>query len=102
MKYAIGDRADLVVVAQSFGGFTAPLVCHRLPVDLLVLVAGMVPRPGEPPDDWWADTATFGAPHMLDLVARVANHAMKAAWYHKWLVHRRFRPEEAAGRITTT
>jgi hypothetical protein len=42
---------------------------------------------------------TFGAPHVLDLVARVANHAMKAAWYHKWLVHRRFRPEEAAGRI---
>ena len=33
------------------------------------------------------------------LVARVANHAMKAAWYDKWLVHRRFRPEEAAGRI---
>ena len=52
MKYAIGDRADLVVVAQSFGGFTAPLVCHRLPVDLLVLVAGMVPRPAESPDDW--------------------------------------------------
>ena len=51
---AIGDRADLVVVAQSFGGFTAPLVCDRLPVDLLVLVAGMVPRPGEPPGDWWA------------------------------------------------
>jgi hypothetical protein len=49
---AIGDRADLVVVAQSFGGFTAPLVCDRLSVDLLVLVAGMVPRPG----DWWADT----------------------------------------------
>jgi hypothetical protein len=42
---------------------------------------------------------TFGAPHVLDLVARVANHAMKAAWYQKWLVHRRLRPEEAAGRI---
>ena len=25
---AIGDRTDLVVVAQSFGGFTAPLVCE--------------------------------------------------------------------------
>ena len=24
---------------------------------------------------------------------------MKAAWYHKWLVHRRLRPEETAGRI---
>jgi alpha-beta hydrolase superfamily lysophospholipase len=25
---AIGDRTDLVVVAQSLGGFTAPLVCE--------------------------------------------------------------------------
>ncbi len=56
MVDAIGDRTDLVVVAQSFGGFTAPLVCDRLPVDLLVLVAGMVPRPGQPPGDWWANT----------------------------------------------
>ena len=53
---AIGDRTDLVVVAQSFGGFTAPLVCDRVPVDLLVLLAGMVPLPGEPPDGWWANT----------------------------------------------
>lgn len=53
---AVGDRTDLVVVAQSFGGFTAPLVCDRLAVDLLVLLAGMVPVPGEPPGAWWANT----------------------------------------------
>jgi pimeloyl-ACP methyl ester carboxylesterase len=52
----IGARTDLVVVAQSFGGFTAPLVCQRVPVDLLVLLAGMIPVPGEPPGDWWANT----------------------------------------------
>ncbi|HEV2895691.1 MAG TPA: alpha/beta fold hydrolase, partial [Actinomycetota bacterium] len=43
-------------MAQSFGGFTAPLVCDRLPVDLLVLLAGLAPLPGEPPGDWWANT----------------------------------------------
>jgi pimeloyl-ACP methyl ester carboxylesterase len=53
---AIGDRRDLVVVAQSAGAFTAPLVCERVSVDLLVLLAGMVPLPGEPPEDWWANT----------------------------------------------
>lgn len=37
----------LVVVAQSLGGFSAPLVCARLPVDRLVLVNAMVPVPGE-------------------------------------------------------
>ena len=53
---AVGDRTDLVVVAQSFGGFTAQLVCDRVPADLLVLLAGMVPAPGEAPDDWSANT----------------------------------------------
>jgi pimeloyl-ACP methyl ester carboxylesterase len=28
---AVGDRSDLVVVGHSLGGFTAPLVCARLP-----------------------------------------------------------------------
>jgi len=53
---AIGDRKDLVVVGQSFGAFTAPLVADRLPVDMLVLLAGMVPAPGECPGDWWENT----------------------------------------------
>jgi pimeloyl-ACP methyl ester carboxylesterase len=56
---AIGRRArtdDLVVVAQSMGGFTAPLVCERLPVRLMVLVAAMVPMPGETGGDWWINT----------------------------------------------
>ncbi|WP_214368730.1 alpha/beta fold hydrolase [Pseudonocardia sp. H11422] len=52
----IGDRTDLVLVAHSLGGFTAPLVCARVPVDLLVMLQAMVPAPGEPPGDWWADT----------------------------------------------
>jgi pimeloyl-ACP methyl ester carboxylesterase len=53
---AIGLRDDLIVVGQSLGGFTAPLVCDRVPVDLLILVAAMVPVPGETPGDWWANT----------------------------------------------
>lgn len=54
---AIGDRRrDLVVVAQSMGAFTAPLVCERAPVDLLVLVAAMIPTPGESAGEWWDNT----------------------------------------------
>jgi pimeloyl-ACP methyl ester carboxylesterase len=59
---AIGDRGDLVVVAHSLGGFTAPLVCVRVPVDLLVLVAGMVPAPGERGEDWWTNTGYVTPP----------------------------------------
>jgi pimeloyl-ACP methyl ester carboxylesterase len=53
---AIGERRELVVVAHSLGGFTAPLVCARIPVELLVLVAGMVPSPGEKAGEWWTNT----------------------------------------------
>src|SRR5919197_6327580 len=53
---AIAGRTDLVVVAQSFGGFTAPLVCERVPVNLLVLLAPMIPAPEEAPADYWRNT----------------------------------------------
>jgi pimeloyl-ACP methyl ester carboxylesterase len=53
---AIGERTELVVVGQSYGGFTAPLVAARLPVELLVLLAAMIPSPGETPEDWWSNT----------------------------------------------
>jgi hypothetical protein len=53
---AVGDRGDVVVVAQSFGGFTAPLVADRLPVAAIVLVTAMVPAPGEKAEDWFANT----------------------------------------------
>lgn len=63
---AIGDRTELVVVAQSFGAFTAPLVCERVPVDLMVLVAGMVPLPGEKGEDWFANTGYESAAREQD------------------------------------
>ena len=53
---AIGDRTGVVVVGHSLGGFTAPLVAARIPVELLVFLAGMVPAPGELFSDWWTNT----------------------------------------------
>jgi pimeloyl-ACP methyl ester carboxylesterase len=58
---AIGDRRQLVVVGQSLAGFTAPLVCERVPVDLLVLLNAMVPAPGETAGEWWANTGQAAA-----------------------------------------
>jgi len=46
----------VVLVAQSMGGFTAPLVCDRLPVRLLVLLNAMIPVPGETGGAWWENT----------------------------------------------
>jgi pimeloyl-ACP methyl ester carboxylesterase len=55
---AVGKQDDLslVLVAQSLGGFVAPLVAPRVPVALLVLVNAMIPNPGETPGQWWANT----------------------------------------------
>lgn len=53
---AIGDRRDLVVVAQSMGAYSATMLCDQVPVELLVLVAAMTPRPGESGGEWWANT----------------------------------------------
>src|SRR5688500_10987073 len=53
-----GDDPDggLILVAQSLAGFTAPLVCERVPVHLMVLVAAMIPLPHERLGDWWMNT----------------------------------------------
>jgi len=56
-----GASGGTVVVAQSLGGFTAPLVCDRVPVDLLVLLNAMIPVPGETAGDWWDHTGVTPA-----------------------------------------
>jgi membrane-associated phospholipid phosphatase len=49
-----------------------------------------------------AGFVTFGGPDVLDVVAHVACLALKAAWFQKWSVHRRLRPEAFAGAIQNT
>lgn len=45
---------------------------------------------------------TFGAPHICCILGTVTTAALYAAWYQKWLVHRRTRPEEFGGRVHQT
>lgn len=58
---AIGDRDDVVLVAQSLGGLTAPLVAAEVSVRALVLVNAMIPTPGETPGAWWDNTGWLQA-----------------------------------------
>lgn len=53
---AVGDRDGLIVLGHSMGAYTAPLVADRLAADVLVLLAGMIPAPGEAPELWWENT----------------------------------------------
>jgi pimeloyl-ACP methyl ester carboxylesterase len=58
---AIGERTDVVLVAQSLGGFTAPLVCARRRVRGPIFVNAMIPKPGETAGEWFGNTAAADA-----------------------------------------
>jgi hypothetical protein len=45
---------------------------------------------------------TFGCGDIVGCLGRVTAAALKAAWFQKWLVHRRLRPEEFGGRVHQT
>jgi pimeloyl-ACP methyl ester carboxylesterase len=55
---AIGGRLDVILVAASMGAFTAPIVCTRRRVDLLVLLNPMIPKPGETFNAWGTNTGS--------------------------------------------
>jgi len=73
-----------------------------------LILLSLLPPPSAPPFDPgnpYRDSrtqegfGTFGAPHILSLLAEVATRALKAVWFQKWYVHRRLRPEAFGGRI---
>ena len=50
------DGGELIVVGQSYGGYVAPIVAQLAKADHLVLVAPMIPQPGETADEMWEAT----------------------------------------------
>jgi pimeloyl-ACP methyl ester carboxylesterase len=69
---AVDGRDDVVLVAQSMGGFTAPLVAARLPVSAIVFLNAMIPVPGETPAQWWEAT---GQAEALTAAAHVGGYS---------------------------
>jgi len=57
---AAGDADEVTLVAQSLGGFSAPLAAGRLDVRRLVLLNAMVPKPGETFNEWWGAVGVPG------------------------------------------
>jgi pimeloyl-ACP methyl ester carboxylesterase len=50
------NRGDVVIVAQSLGAFAGPLVANEIGAVVLILLAPMVPAPGETAGQWWRNT----------------------------------------------
>lgn len=65
---AIGDHRDVVLVAQSMGGFTVPMIAKRSSLARIVFANAMIPLPGETPGEWFGATAS-------DEARRAANDA---------------------------
>jgi pimeloyl-ACP methyl ester carboxylesterase len=53
---AAANLTDVTLVAQSMGGFTAPLVAERRPIERIIFVNAMIPRVGETAGEWWGNT----------------------------------------------
>lgn len=60
---AAGQRTGVILVAQSMGALTAPLVVERTKAQMLVLVNAMIPLPGETGGAWWQNTGQAEAMH---------------------------------------
>ena len=58
---AAGDLDAIVLVAQSMGAFSAPIGAGRLDVERMILVAPMIPAPGDTPGTWWSSTGQGAA-----------------------------------------
>ena len=72
---AVPAGHEVVVVAQSLGAFTAPLVAARIAVARLILLAPMIPAPGETAGEWWENT---GHPETIaDVLER---HGPMSTW----------------------
>ena len=72
---ATPERSDVVVVAQSLGAFAGPLAAEQVGAALLVLLAPMIPQPGETAGEWWQNTGH--AETIADLLER---HGPMSDW----------------------
>jgi len=77
VRASLGEgRPDrLVVVGQSLGAFAASLAAADLAADLLVLVAPMIPAPGETAGEWWEATG-----HGEAIAGAVERHGPMGQW----------------------
>lgn len=83
VQAAIGGRRDVVLVGQSLGGFTVPVVAQTDPLRMIVLLNAMVPLPGETPGEWWGATGQSEARTRNDeLAGRSTEFGVESHFLH--------------------
>ncbi len=68
---------------------------------LAMAALGVPDNPGNPygSSSTQVGFVSFGGPNFIGTMCELATRALKAAWFQKWFVHRRLRPEVFAGRV---
>ncbi len=67
--------APLVIVGQSLGAYAATIAAARLHPDRLILLAPMIPAPGESAGDWWE-----GTDHPSAIAPLIERHGTPSEW----------------------
>ncbi len=65
----------LVVVGQSLGAYAATIAADRLGPDRLILLAPMIPAPGESAGEWWE-----GTDHSAAIAPLIERHGTPSEW----------------------
>lgn len=80
---AVAGDPQTVIVAQSMGAFTAPVVAERTPLRALVLLNPMIPLPGETPGAYWDATGQSEAREAADRAAgRSTEFTLDTHFFH--------------------
>lgn len=66
---------EVVVVAQSLGAFAGTLVADRISAAQLILLAPMIPAPGETAGEWWANSG-----HAEAIAPTIERHGPMSSW----------------------
>jgi pimeloyl-ACP methyl ester carboxylesterase len=72
---ALPADGEIVVVAHSLGAFAGPLAAARSPRSALILLAPMIPRPGETAGEWWGNTG-----HAESIAEVLERHGPMSRW----------------------
>ncbi|MBA8823914.1 uncharacterized protein (TIGR03086 family) [Saccharopolyspora lacisalsi] len=70
---AIGEHREVVLVAQSMGAFTAPMISKSDAIARIVLLNAMIPIPGESPGEWFEATGSGEARQAANEAAERSN-----------------------------
>lgn len=94
-KRFIRNGRDLASYVQQ----DIPFQAYENAALLLLSMGALDPSLPHDADDTTDGLLNFGPFDVLDAVITVFNCALSAAWYHKWVVNKRLRPEEFGGRV---